>query len=113
VSVTVDIADSVGVMYAGRIVEHGPALEVLRRPRHPYTEALLAALPTPGTPRGSLRAIAGSPPLAGTAFAGCAFAERCAVAEDACRTGEPPLSSVAAGHRAACPVRNPSPEVPS
>jgi oligopeptide/dipeptide ABC transporter ATP-binding protein len=106
VGVTRDIADSVGVMYAGRLVEHGPAADVLGRPRHPYTEALLAALPTPATRRGELRAIAGSPPLAGTHFDGCAFVDRCAFAADSCRTELPPLVPVAAGHFAACPVRN-------
>ena len=106
VGVTRDIADSVGVMYAGRLVEHGPAAEVLGRPRHPYTEALLAALPTPATPRGELKAIAGSPPLAGTDFGGCAFADRCAYAVEDCHTAPPPLVPVADGHLAACPVRN-------
>ena len=107
VGVTSDIADSVGVMYAGRLVEHGPAADVLGSPRHPYTEALLAALPTPATPRGELKAIAGSPPLAGTHFDGRAFADRCAFVADGCRTELPPLVPVAAGHFAACPVRNP------
>jgi peptide/nickel transport system ATP-binding protein len=87
-------------------VEHGPAREVLERPRHPYTEALLGALPTPATARGALKAISGSPPLAGTRFDGCSFAERCGFAVDSCRSGEPPLLQVASGHRAACPVRN-------
>jgi oligopeptide/dipeptide ABC transporter ATP-binding protein len=106
VGVTKDIADSVGVMYAGRLVEHGPAGEVLGNPRHPYTEALLAALPTPATRRGELKAIVGSPPLAGTHFDGCAFAERCGYAVESCHTGLPPLVPVASGHFAACPVRN-------
>ena len=56
--------------------------------------------------RGELRAIAGSPPLAGTRFDGCAFAERCGSTVDSCRTELPPLVPVAAGHFAACPVRN-------
>ena len=107
VGVTQDVADSVGVMYAGRLVEHGPAAEVLDRPRHPYTEALLAAVPTPATPRGALRAITGAPPLAGTHFDGCAFADRCGHVTETCRTALPPLVPVAAGHVAACPVRNP------
>jgi oligopeptide/dipeptide ABC transporter ATP-binding protein len=106
VGVTREIADSVGVMYAGRLVEHGPAAEVLGRPRHPYTEALLAALPTPATPRGALKAIAGAPPLAGTHFDGCAFTQRCGYAVESCRSALPPLVPVGAGHLAACPVRN-------
>jgi oligopeptide/dipeptide ABC transporter ATP-binding protein len=106
VGVAADIADSVGVMYAGRIVEHGPAGEVLDRPRHPYTEALLKALPTPNIPRGSLKTIQGSPPVAGTDFTGCSFAERCVLVQDSCRIGEPDLVTVAHGHRAACPVVN-------
>jgi oligopeptide/dipeptide ABC transporter ATP-binding protein len=107
VAVAADIADTIGVMYAGRIVEHGPADEVLRRPRHPYTRALLDALPTPTTVRGELKAIRGAPPVAGTHFTGCSFAERCDLARESCRAAEPALVLVDAGHHAACPVVNP------
>jgi peptide/nickel transport system ATP-binding protein len=108
VHVAADIADVVAVMYAGRIVETGPAADVLKTPRHPYTQALLDALPTPQTARGELHAIAGSPPVAGQEFGGCAFANRCAHAVESCRTAPPALVEVAPGRQAACPVLNPS-----
>ncbi|MCW2678530.1 MAG: oligopeptide/dipeptide transporter, ATPase subunit [Modestobacter sp.] len=107
VGVAADIADEVAVMYAGSIVETGPAREVLERPRHPYTQALLAAIPTPDVARGELVAIAGSPPMAGEDFPGCAFAGRCPFVQDSCRTSPPPLVVVESGHLAACPVINP------
>jgi oligopeptide/dipeptide ABC transporter ATP-binding protein len=107
VSVAAQIADEIAVMYAGSIVEHGPAAQVLAAPRHPYTAALLDALPTVGTARGALRTIPGSPPVAGQEFPGCAFAERCARAEPGCAERAPALRVVALDHRAACPVVNP------
>jgi oligopeptide/dipeptide ABC transporter ATP-binding protein len=106
VLVAADVADVVAVMYAGNIVETGPATEVLTRPRHPYTEALLAALPTPDTHRGELRSITGSPPVAGQEFGGCTFADRCSLAIETCQTQAPPLVEVGTGHLAACPVIN-------
>jgi oligopeptide/dipeptide ABC transporter ATP-binding protein len=106
VAVAADIADVVAVMYAGSIVESGPAEQVLRNPRHPYTQALLGALPTPDTHRGALRAIAGAPPVAGQDFPGCAFVERCTLAQESCRSAPPPLVPVGADHLAACPVMN-------
>jgi oligopeptide/dipeptide ABC transporter ATP-binding protein len=107
VLVAADVADVVAVMYAGSIVETGPAAEVLADPRHPYTQALLAALPTPDAVRGELRSIPGSPPVAGQEFSGCAFADRCQLAQESCRTAAPPLVEVAPGRSAACPVVNP------
>ncbi|WP_432492772.1 ABC transporter ATP-binding protein [Kineococcus auxinigenes] len=107
VSVAADVADRVAVMYAGSIVEEGPAKEVLENPRHPYTQALLDAIPRPTSERGHLKAIPGSPPVAGTDFHGCSFADRCALAQESCRTQPPALLPVADGHRAACPVANP------
>lgn len=110
VMVAADIANVVAVMYAGRIVETGPAAQVLNNPRHPYTEALLAALPTPETHRGGLRSIPGGPPVSGQTFPGCAFAERCALVRETCLTEPPPLLLVDTDHLAACPVGNPRTE---
>jgi oligopeptide/dipeptide ABC transporter ATP-binding protein len=107
VLVAADIADVVAVMYAGRIVETGPAREVLEQPRHPYTKALLGALPRPGVSRGNLESIPGAPPVAGQHFAGCAFADRCSLVKDSCREAVPPLLQVSSRHLAACPVLNP------
>jgi oligopeptide/dipeptide ABC transporter ATP-binding protein len=101
-----DVADVIAVMYAGRIVETGPAREVLDNARHPYTRALLGAMPRPDTERGHLESITGAPPPAGVEFPGCAFAERCPLAQDACRAAVPELVRVAERHLAACPVLN-------
>ena len=105
VGVARQMADRVAVMYAGRLVEEGPARAVLEQPAHPYTAGLLRAEPTPEVSRGLLRAIPGQPPAAGDADAvGCAFAPRCAFATEQCWTDPPPLVSVGAAHLAACPV---------
>jgi oligopeptide/dipeptide ABC transporter ATP-binding protein len=78
------ICDRIVVMYAGRMVEEGPAGELLRRPRHPYTLALLRAVPTRDSTIEDLRAIPGSPPQPGENLPGCPFAPRCEFAEPAC-----------------------------
>ncbi len=72
------------VMYGGRMVEEGPAEEVLRRPRHPYTLALLKAVPTRETTIEELHSIPGSPPSPGELDSGCPFAPRCPLAEPEC-----------------------------
>jgi peptide/nickel transport system ATP-binding protein len=89
----------VAVMYAGNIVESGPVRDVLMAPRHPYTQALLAAIPTRGTARGALKGLAGTVPNLITPPQGCRFAPRCAWATAACAT-LPPLTG--APHRTAC-----------
>jgi oligopeptide/dipeptide ABC transporter ATP-binding protein len=106
VGVAEQVGDRIGVMYAGRLVEEGPAAEVLSRPHHPYTEALLSSLPVAGGAGDRLRAIPGRPPLTGERFGGCAFAARCGAAQPTCHESEPELVAVAPGRRAACPVRN-------
>ena len=100
------VGHDIAVMYAGRIVERGPMEQVLSAPRHPYTAGLLEALPTPGVPRGSLRAIPGRPPGPGEELAvdACAFAARCRSAVAACWTHRPPLHTVGSDHDAACDV---------
>ena len=98
------IADRVSIFYAGRVVESGSREDVLRRPRHPYTQALLDALPHPEAARDQrLVAISGSPPSPGHVPAGCAFNPRCAYAREDCRTDVPPLVPVD-GRALACPV---------
>ena len=80
------IADRVSIFYAGRVVESGSREDVLRRPRHPYTRALLDALPHPELRQDQpLVAIPGSPPNPGSIPPGCAFNPRCAFARDDCR----------------------------
>jgi oligopeptide/dipeptide ABC transporter ATP-binding protein len=98
------IADRVSVFYAGRVVESGGREEVLKRPRHPYTQALLDALPHPEAARHEeLVAIPGAPPSPGRIPAGCAFNPRCAYARETCRTEVPALRALN-GRLLACPV---------
>ena len=98
------LADRVLVLYAGRVVEAGPAAGVFAFPRHPYTRALIAAVPPPD-PRQVVRprrGLAGVPPGAGGPPAGCAFHPRCPVAVDVCRVERPAPHPVGPGHYAAC-----------
>jgi oligopeptide/dipeptide ABC transporter ATP-binding protein len=91
--VVAEIADRVLVMYAGRVVEVGPAREVLARPHHPYTLALLGSVPRLEQRGGRLSSIAGAPPrLDQGPFTECTFAPRCRFVRDACRTAEPALA---------------------
>ena len=94
VGVAREVGDDVAVMYAGRIAEIGPSDEVLNHPRHPYTTALLGAVPRATTPRGTLIPIVGQPPLPGSIAAGCAFAPRCPSATSLCAEVEPELALV-------------------
>jgi peptide/nickel transport system ATP-binding protein len=107
----VEVADRIAVMYAGRIVEEGTARELIRTPRHPYTVALLkstlgtapsVAASGPAARGLRLEAIAGAPPDLSALPPGCAFAERCTLATDACRAALPPVVEVAPGHRVRC-----------
>jgi oligopeptide transport system ATP-binding protein len=98
------LADTVTVMYAGRIVETGPAAEVVQRARHPYTRGLLDSLPHPERADQPLLPIQGMPPSLAARPAGCAFHPRCAFALDSCQLEVPRLLPVASGHQMACPV---------
>jgi len=92
-------ADRVLVMYAGRIVESGPTKELFAQPRHPYTEALLGAIPRLDQDKDEeLRSIPGLPPDLAHPPAGCRFAPRCAFATDRCRTDDPALTGGAHGY---------------
>ncbi|MDO9524645.1 MAG: ABC transporter ATP-binding protein [Gemmobacter sp.] len=90
----------VAVMYAGNIVESGPVRAVLTGPQHPYTRALLQAIPTRGVVRGALKGLAGSVPNLITPPPGCRFAPRCTRAQAACRAGLPEMTGTQ--HRTAC-----------
>jgi peptide/nickel transport system permease protein len=96
------LCDRVAVMYAGRIVETGPAAEVLAAPAHPYTERLIACVPVLGEPERRLEAIEGAPPRMDDLPDGCAFADRCPHAEARCRSGDIALDPLGAGRAARC-----------
>ena len=98
--VVAEITDRVAVMYAGRIVEEGPAGEVLRRPRHPYTEGLLRA--SPRLRRARLAPIAGAVPRLDALPPGCAFEPRCPYRRAECAAAVPELRFAAPEHRARC-----------
>jgi peptide/nickel transport system ATP-binding protein len=91
-------------MYAGRIVEHGPAQQVVAHPTHPYTAALTAAFPTIGDPASRLapRGLPGDPPDPAELPAGCPFHPRCAVARPECASLDVRLRSAGADREAAC-----------
>ena len=94
--------DEVNVMYAGRIVESGPVLEVLSNPKHPYTKGLLAAVPALDAPRDApLADIPGTVPPPDAWPSGCAFWPRCAVAKECCKKDQP-AEKVFHGRRCAC-----------
>ncbi|HVE50927.1 MAG TPA: ABC transporter ATP-binding protein [Casimicrobiaceae bacterium] len=102
VGVAIEVADRLAVMYAGRIIETGGVGEVIRSPRHPYTQGLLSS-----TVRGELRgkrieAIPGSPPDLAALPAGCAFAPRCRLAQAECVRAVPESIDVGSGHSARC-----------
>ncbi|MFF6959699.1 oligopeptide/dipeptide ABC transporter ATP-binding protein [Streptomyces sp. NPDC008317] len=99
------IAHRVQVMYVGRVVESGTTEEVLRRPAHPYTRALLDAAPVAAY-GGHTRAIrlSGENPGPFDLSAGCALAPRCPLAEESCTAGRPPQLSFGGTHDAACPI---------
>ena len=103
IGAAVEVADRIAVMYAGRIVEEGTARDLIRNPRHPYTIALLKSRAHGAMARGTpLETIAGTPPDLSALPPGCAFAERCSLATDACRVQQPPVIEIAPGHRARC-----------
>jgi peptide/nickel transport system ATP-binding protein len=102
-SVVKHVSDRVAVMYVGRIVETAPTEALFATPRHPYTEALLSAVPKPD-PRLRARRIVLEGEVADAANppSGCYFHPRCPYAVEACRTETPALEEVAPGHRASC-----------
>jgi peptide/nickel transport system ATP-binding protein len=100
-AVVSQMADRIVVMYAGRIVEDGPAAEVIERPRHPYTRALVEAIPDFRHPR-ALRGIAGVSVGVGDWPSGCAFAPRCTHAQLRCQEALPDLEETVPGHHVRC-----------
>jgi len=99
------VADIVAVYYAGRVVEFGPTTRVLECPSHPYTQALMNALPAIGKSR--LESISGQPPDLSNLPQGCSFRPRCPFAFVPC-TEDPPAFLVSPGHSAACWLQDPA-----
>ena len=97
------LCDRVVVLYLGRVMEEGPAEQVLENPVHPYTRALLSASPSLDAARRRTRILlAGDPPSPSNPPSGCVFRSRCPVALPACAEAPPRLQEVAGGHAAAC-----------
>ena len=103
IGAAVEVADRIAVMYAGRIVEEGTVRELIRAPRHPYTVALLKSRAHGALAKGArLETIAGAPPDLAALPPGCAFAERCTLAQAACHSTQPPPVTLSPGHLARC-----------
>jgi peptide/nickel transport system ATP-binding protein len=104
ISILYQVADTIAVMYGGRIVEKAPADEIIHRPRHPYTRALIAALPEVGVryEKKRLVGIPGTPPPLLDPAPGCRFAARCPLVTERCRREAPPFARVGDGRSVAC-----------
>ncbi len=100
--VIAELADTVAVMYAGKIVEYGSSEDIYRNPKHPYTKALLRAIPRLRGPVDKLIYIPGQPPDLRNPPSGCRFHPRCPEAFERCRLREPPLFNLGNGHLSAC-----------
>jgi peptide/nickel transport system ATP-binding protein len=101
-SLAAELADRVGTMYAGMLVEVADVYDTFYHPTHPYTIGLIRAVPTLTGERRDLISIPGSPPDLISLPPGCAFNPRCPYATEQCRTEQPPLVSVGLNHRVAC-----------
>jgi oligopeptide/dipeptide ABC transporter ATP-binding protein len=114
-----ELASTVAVMYSGQIVESGPARELLARPQHPYTMALLESMPSSARISGAdLKAIPGEPPALDSRPSGCSFHPRCRFAEARCAVDEPSLQAVGASLSACwvaqrAPLPQPAPSTPT
>jgi oligopeptide/dipeptide ABC transporter ATP-binding protein len=104
-SVVRHVSERIAVMYLGKLMEVSPAEELYTKPIHPYTSALLAAIPIPDPKENRARergVVKGEPPNPINPPSGCVFHPRCPRATDVCRTAEPPLTEYPGGHLAAC-----------
>src|SRR6201987_1242212 len=113
-AVIAKMCDRVGVLYAGELVEQGPAREVFADPRHPYTVGLLRCIPRRGQRKDNdrLDTIPGFLPGPGDNVTGCVFAPRCALAQDKCRRGEPPFFTVSDVRTSRCYFHEQAPDLP-
>ena len=113
-AVIAKMCDRVGVLYAGELVEQGPAREVFDNPRHPYTVGLLRCIPRRGQRKDTdrLDTIPGFLPTPGDGLTGCIFAPRCALVQDKCRTVEPPFFAVSDVRTSRCYFHERAPDLP-
>jgi peptide/nickel transport system ATP-binding protein len=113
-AVIAKMCDRVGVMYAGELVEQGPAKEVFEQPRHPYTVGLLRCLPRRGQRKdhGRLDTIPGFLPAPGEVRTGCVFADRCALSDQRCAEEAPPMYDVTGTRTARCHHHEQAPALP-
>ena len=107
------LADTIMVMYAGRVVEVGPADAIANAPAHPYTQLLLSAAPDPDTDDKQWVGAAGAPPSLVSPPSGCRFHPRCPYAMPICSTEQPPSFRVSETHEAACWLHTPEPLSPA
>jgi peptide/nickel transport system ATP-binding protein len=106
-AVHANMADRLGVMYAGRLVEEAPTRRLFKTPLHPYTAHLIESLPKIGD-TGTKKALGGSPPNLSAPPPGCRFHPRCPIAFEICRHEVPALTALAPGHRVACFAASPA-----
>jgi peptide/nickel transport system ATP-binding protein len=113
-AVIAKMCDRVGVLYAGELLEQGPAREVFNNPRHPYTVGLLRCIPRRGQRKDTdrLDTIPGFLPTPGQSLTGCIFAPRCALVQDKCRTAEPPFFAVSDVRTSRCYFHEQAPDLP-
>ncbi|MGN0658247.1 MAG: ABC transporter ATP-binding protein [Emergencia sp.] len=97
-----EIADRIGIMYAGEMIESGDVFEIFAHPTHPYTQLLMQALPRNTKAEGRLKTIDGSVPRITEKKPGCRFANRCPYAEEKCFSTDPPAVTVGEGHFCRC-----------
>ena len=97
-----EVADKIGVMYAGETVETGDVFEIFKNPVHPYTRLLMAALPRKTKNEGRLQTIEGNVPRITEKKPGCRFANRCPYATEKCKTEDPPMVMVGEDHMVRC-----------
>jgi peptide/nickel transport system ATP-binding protein len=116
-AVIAKMCDRVGVLYAGELVEEGPADEIFSDPRHPYTVGLLRSIPRreegeAGNRRATLATIPGSLPAPGSVIEGCIYADRCGLADDHCRADAPPMYEIGGGRGSRCHYHERAQSVP-
>ena len=102
ISIVAEVCHDIGIMYAGKLVEHGSRDQVFNNPMHPYTKALLSSYPTLTGEKSRLMPIAGETPNLIHPPSGCRFCDRCPVAKETCKTGEAVWVEISQGHKSLC-----------